>query len=164
MGYKLFVMDVDGTLTDGKIYMSGQGEIYKVFDIKDGYGIKHILPQMGIEPAIITGRKSDIVQRRTEELGIKLLYQDVTDKLQVLERLAEKYDCTLNEVVYVGDDINDLQCMVNVGFSACPADAHKEVKDVARYVADRSGGNGMVREVIDYLYARKGELYEDNDR
>lgn len=150
--YKLFVMDVDGTLTDGKIYMSGQGEIYKVFDIKDGYGIKHILPKTGLIPAIITGRKSDIVQKRAEELGVELLYQNIADKLCVLKKLVKEHGYSLDEVIYVGDDINDLQCLLSAGFSACPADAEKEVRNVVNYVAARNGGDGAIREIIDYLH------------
>lgn len=157
MKYKLFVMDVDGTLTDGKIYMSDAGEMCKVFDIKDGYGIKHILPQMGIEAAIITGRKSDIVQRRVEELGIELLYQGVTDKLSVLKEIVKERNCTLDEVVYIGDDINDIQCLRSVGFSACPADAIQKNKLEVDYVATKSGGNGAIREVIDYLNENGGK-------
>lgn len=151
MKYKLFVMDVDGTLTDGKIYMSAVGEMCKAFDVRDGYGIKHILPQMGIKPAIITGRKSDIVQRRAEELGIELLYQDVTDKLSILKKMAEEQECGLDEVIYMGDDCNDLMCMKKVGFCACPADAQEEVKNAADYIAVKGGGDGAVREAIDYL-------------
>ena len=151
MTYKLIVMDVDGTLTDGKIYMSAGGEAYKAFDIKDGYGIKHILPQMGIKPVIITGRISDIVRRRAEELEAKLLYQGVTDKLSVLEKIVKEQNCSLKEVIYVGDDINDLSCLEIVGFSACPANAHKDVKNVVNYAATLNGGNGAVREIIDYL-------------
>ncbi|MCM1231002.1 MAG: HAD hydrolase family protein [Ruminococcus flavefaciens] len=152
MKYELFVMDVDGTLTDGKIYMSGKGEMYKAFDIKDGYGIKHILPEMGIVPAIITGRESDIVQKRAEELGVELLYQKVADKLCVLKKLAKEHGCLLDEVIYVGDDINDLQCLLSAGFSACPADSAESVQNAADYVASRNGGDGAVREIIDYLY------------
>lgn len=157
MRYKLFVMDVDGTLTDGKIYMSGQGELYKAFDIKDGYGIKHILPQMGINAAIITGRESDIVQRRAKELGIDLLYQGVTDKLSVLKEIVKEQNCTLDEVVYIGDDMNDIQCLRNAGFSACPADAQQKIKLNVDYVATKSGGDGAIREIIDYLSVDGGK-------
>lgn len=155
MKYKLFVMDVDGTLTDGKIYMSGHGEIYKVFDIKDGYGIKYILPKIEIVPAIITGRTSDIVQKRAEELGVELLYQNVLDKLYVLKKLVREHGYSLDEVIYVGDDTNDLQCLLSAGFSACPADAEKEVRNVVNYVAARNGGDGAIREIIDYLYEER---------
>lgn len=150
--YKLFVMDVDGTLTDGKIHISAQGEAYKTFNIKDGYGIKHILPKIGLKPVIITGRKSDIVQRRAKELGVELLYQNVIDKLCVLKELAGDCGYKLDEIIYIGDDINDLQCLTNVGFSACPVDATAEVRDAVNYISTKKGGDGAVRELIDYLY------------
>ncbi len=149
--YKLFVMDVDGTLTDGKIYMSSSGEMFKAFDVKDGYGIRNILRIHNIETAIITGRESEIVKRRAEELNINYLYQGVEDKLICLKQLAEKVSCSLDDVVYIGDDVNDLSCMKKVGLSCCPADAHEKVKQVAKYVAKCKGGQGAVREVVDMI-------------
>lgn len=155
--YKLFAVDVDGTLTDGKIYFSSSGEAIKVFDVKDGYGLKNILKKNGIKTSIITGRCSEIVQRRAEELDIDFLYQGVEDKLGCLERLAEIISCSLGDVVYMGDDVNDLPCMEKAGLSCCPADAHEDVKRVAGYVAQRRGGQGAVREVIDMLMGKKIE-------
>ena len=90
MKIKLLVMDVDGTLTDGKIYMGAEGEMMKAFDVKDGYGIAHILPRLGITPVIITGRRSGIVERRCAELGITELYQGVRDKLEKLRELLHE--------------------------------------------------------------------------
>lgn len=156
MKYKLFVMDVDGTLTDGKIYMSDAGEMCKAFNIRDGYGIKHLLPKMGIKPVIITGRESGIVRKRAEELRIEFLYQNVTDKFSVLKEITEEYGCSLEEVIYVGDDLNDLECMKKAGLAACPADAQQEVQEVVDYVAKQEGGAGAVREVIDYLCKEQG--------
>ena len=150
--YKLFVMDVDGTLTDGKIYMSSGGEIFKAFDVKDGCGIKNILKEKGIKTVIITGRNSEIVRNRAEELEIDYLYQNVGNKLMCLEHLAKEIPCSLEEVVYIGDDINDLACLEKVGFSCCPADAHDDVKNVVKYVAKLKGGQGAVRECIDFIF------------
>lgn len=147
--YRLFVMDVDGTLTDGKIYMSPSGETFKAFDVKDGYGVKSILKKHNINTAIITGRRSEIVRRRAEELDIDYLYQGVEDKLSCLEQLMETVGCSFGEVVYVGDDVNDLPCMEKAGLSCCPADAHESVKKTVKYVAGRGGGQGAVREIID---------------
>ena len=152
MTYKLFVMDVDGTLTDGKIYMSSGGEIFKAFDVKDGCGIKNILKEKGIKTVIITGRNSEIVRNRAEELEIDYLYQNVGNKLMCLEHLAKEIPCSLEEVVYIGDDINDLACLEKVGFSCCPADAHDDVKNVVKYVAKLKGGQGAVRECIDFIF------------
>lgn len=153
--YKLFVMDVDGTLTDGKIYMSEEGEVFKAFNVKDGYAIKHILPKLGILPVIITGRKSEIVEKRAEELAIEYLYQGVNDKLSLLRQLIEKFGCSFEQVVYVGDDINDIPCMEGVGLAACTADAALEVKRTCHYVCTNNGGNGAVREVIDLIATEK---------
>ena len=155
------VMDVDGTLTDGKIYMSSQGESFKKFDIKDGYGIALLLPKMGIEPVIITARKSSIVQHRCEELGIKLLFQGEKDKLSALNRMLSNYNAekgtnyTLYNCVYMGDDIIDLPCMQAIreqgGLAVCPADAVFDVKSVCNYVCEKNAGSGAVRELIEWL-------------
>lgn len=155
--YRLFVMDVDGTLTDGKIYMSPGGEALKAFDIKDGYGIKNILKRYQIKTAIITGRESQIVQRRAEELDIDYLCQGVNDKLFCMEQLIENLGCNFENVVYVGDDVNDLPCMKKVGLSCCPSDAHESVKEVAKYVTQCRGGQGAVREVIDKIIEQEEE-------
>ncbi len=149
-------MDVDGTLTDGKIYMGNDGEIMKAFDIKDGYGIHDILPTLGITPIIITGRNSSIVQNRCKELGITLLFQGVSDKVGKLKDIIREQGSSPSEVAYVGDDLNDLQSMLyvknNGGLIGVPQDACKQVKEIATFVANAFGGNGAVREFIDYLF------------
>ena len=151
MKYKLLVMDVDGTLTDGKIYMGENGELFKTFDVKDGYAIRHMLPQMGIKSAIITGRKSDIVRKRAEELNIDYLYQGVTNKISCLLNMVEKMDIELEDVIYIGDDVNDLDCIDAVGFSACPRNAMNAVKKRVTVVIDECGGNGAVRKLIEMI-------------
>ena len=148
MKIKLLVMDVDGTLTDGKICMGENGEVMKAFNVKDGYAIAHMLPEMGIVPVIITGRKSKIVEKRAKELGITELYQGVRNKLAVLKEVAEKYAATPDEIAYIGDDINDQECIEYFGFTACPADAVEEVKRKVTYVCQSNGGEGAVREFI----------------
>ena len=148
---KMLVMDVDGTLTDGKIYIGPQGEVMKAFNVKDGYAIKHILPEMGIIPVIITGRTSAIVEYRAKELDITELYQGVTDKLAQLKKVAEKYQLTKNQIAYIGDDVNDLECIKYCGFSACPNDAVAEVKNSSLFVCYTNGGNGVICNAIDYL-------------
>lgn len=145
---KLLVMDVDGTLTDGKIYMGNNGEVMKAFDVKDGCGIKDILPTLGITPVIITGRVSQIVENRTKEIGITELHQGVRDKLAVLKEVAEKYNASQNEIAYIGDDINDLECIEYCGFTACPADAVDEVKKSVNYICEKDAGGGAIRELI----------------
>ena len=147
---KLLIMDVDGTLTDGRIYVGADGELMKAFDVKDGYGIIH-LEQHGITPVIITGRESEIVRKRASELGITELYQGVSDKLTQLKRIAEKYQAIPDEIAYIGDDLNDLDCIHYCGVTACPADALEDVKRCVDYVCNRNGGRGAVREFISLL-------------
>ena len=152
--FKYLIMDVDGTLTDGKIYMSNTGELMKAFNIKDGAGIHDILIPAGITPVIITGRTSDIVLNRCRELGITEVHQGVSNKIEKLITVIGGED-KLNTVAYIGDDINDLSCMKPVkeagGLVGCPADAVEKVKEMADYVAVRNGGDGAVRDFIEWL-------------
>ena len=158
---KFLVMDVDGTLTDGKIYMGNDGELFKAFDVKDGCGIKDILPQKQIIPVVITARESEIVQRRCKELGITDCCQGVREKIKKLEDIVTFYNMKekalyhLGNVAYVGDDILDIPCIKAVkaagGLTACPADAVRQVIDMVDFVAARNGGCGAVREVIEYI-------------
>lgn len=150
MSVKMLVMDVDGTLTDGCIYIGANGEVMKVFNVKDGYAIVH-LRQKGIEPVIITGRSSDIVKERARELGITELYQGISDKLDKLKEVAEKFQCTSDEIAYIGDDLNDLDCIQYCGVTGCPNDAVDEVKSQVKYVCQHDGGRGAVREFIDNI-------------
>ncbi len=158
---RFLVMDVDGTLTDGKIYMGQDGELFKAFDIKDGYGVKCILPEANIIPVVITARNSKIVENRCREVGVTELHQGKMDKLETLQQVLRTYseldhtEYSMANVAYVGDDLLDLQCMRPIkeagGFVACPNDAVDEVKAVANYVATKNAGNGAVREIIDRL-------------
>lgn len=157
---KLFVMDVDGTLTDGKIYMGNAGEVCKAFHIKDGMGIR-MLTDHGIIPAIITGRSSKIVENRAKELGIMELHQGVSDKVTVFLELLEKYHLEAKESAYIGDDINDLEVMASCGFSFAPADAVQEVKKQADFVLSARGGEGAVREAAEYILDADGGKQED---
>ena len=150
MDIRMLVMDVDGTLTDGKIYMSANGELMKAFNIKDGYAIAR-LKDYGITPVIITGRSSDIVKQRCSELGILELYQGIENKSYKLREVCNKFQLDLSQVAYIGDDLNDLSCMKICGFSACPSDAMKQVRERANYICEAKGGYGAVREFIDYL-------------
>lgn len=151
MKIKMLVMDVDGTLTDGHIYVGENGEVMKAFDVKDGYAIASLLPEMQIIPVIITGRKSRIVEKRAEELHISELYQNVDNKLEKLKDITEKYGLNRENVAYIGDDLNDAECMRYAHFSGCPIDAVNQVKEVAAYVCNNPGGRGAVREFIDEI-------------
>ena len=148
---KLFVMDVDGTLTDGKIYMGEKGEIMKALDVRDGYGIAHILPKLGIIPVIITGRESQIVASRAAELGITEVFQGVSDKPETLKQITKKYKCNSENIAYIGDDLNDLLCIEYCALTACPANAYWKVKKAVSYLCKSNGGCGAVREFIDFI-------------
>lgn len=157
---KYLVMDVDGTLTDGKIYMGNSGELCKCFNIKDGCGIHDIILPKGIKPIIITGRKSNIVLNRCREIGITDIYQGVENKIEVLCSVVSD----LSEVAYIGDDINDLSCMVPIkeagGIIGCPQNAAKKIIEIVDYVAKRDGGDGAVRDFIEWLVEENNNCNE----
>ena len=154
-------MDVDGTLTDGKIYMGNNGEVMKAFDIKDGCGIQNIVIPAGIIPVIITGRTSKILENRCKELGINNLYQGISNKIEKLDEILHQNNTlsgviyTYSTVAYIGDDINDLSCMEPIkkagGYVGCPADAAKEVLSIADFISKKNGGSGAVREFIEWV-------------
>lgn len=148
---RLFVMDVDGTLTDGKIYMSNTGEIFKVFSVKDGYAIKNMLPQMNILPVIITGRSSKILELRCMELSVKFLYQNIQNKVDILDKLLKELKLTFSNVAYIGDDLNDLECMKLAAIRGCPNDAAPEIVELSDFISVKNGGAGAVRDFVEWL-------------
>ena len=152
---KMLLLDVDGILTDGRITYSSDGTETKSFDVKDGQGLK-MIQRAGIEVGIITGRQSTIVEHRAEELGIKILYQGVKDKLVPFREILEKYRLNEEEIAYVGDDIVDLPILLKVGFSATVADALLDVKNNVHYVATLAGGRAAVREICDLILQESG--------
>ena len=154
MRIKYLVLDVDGTLTDGRVYIGDHGEIMKSFDIKDGYGLANLLPAYNITPIIITGRFSNIVDNRCKELHITKVYQGIANKLEKLQSIFCELKASPNEALYVGDDINDLDCMRYCGYCACPADAIECIKKNCDFVASKPGGRGAVREIIDWIIAK----------
>ena len=151
---KLFVMDVDGTLTDGKINIGANGELFKSFNVKDGYAIKRI-HDCGCKTCILTSRYSSIVQNRSEELSIDFVIQGSNSKKESLLQIAKEYNFLPEEIGYIGDDINDIECMRFSGYSACPKDSITLVASVSKYVCKNNGGEGAVREFIDYLISKK---------
>lgn len=150
---RMLVMDVDGTLTDGKIYIGEHGEIFKAFNVKDGYRLNS-LEKYNILPVIITGRNSAILSRRAAELNIREVHQGVDNKLELLNKIISKYNLRYENVAYIGDDINDIECMEACYFKACPADAVQEVNRIVDYVCKSNGGDGAVRELIDLLIVK----------
>lgn len=152
---RYLIMDVDGTLTDGKIYMGSTGEVMKAFNVKDGCGIHDLLIPNGIIPVIITGRESVILKNRCAELGITQLYQGVQDKRIVLEKLVTESHVSYSNIAYIGDDINDWSCMSIIkeesGILGCPTDSAKRIIEISDFVASEKGGEGAVREFIEWL-------------
>jgi len=147
---KLIILDVDGCLTDGSIVYSSEGVETKAFNVKDGLGIATWI-RMGHQVGIITGRKSSIVQKRAEELGIQHLYQGVKDKEAVLTKLLEKLELSFEEVAVIGDDLNDFNMLRLAGRSFTPNNGVKEVQEIVDTTLQKSGGEGAVREMIDTL-------------
>ena len=147
---RLMIFDVDGVLTDGRLYFGPQGEALKAFDSLDGHGVK-LLAQAGVQTAVITGRQSEIVAARTRELGIGHVYQGQSDKLHAFADLLARTGLPAEAVGYMGDDWPDLPVMARAGFAAAPANAHPEVAQCAHWVAQARGGRGAVREVCDAL-------------
>ena len=149
------VLDVDGVLTDGGMHFSASGELYKRFNIQDGLGLT-LLKNIGVSIAIITGRESEIVKRRMEDLGIQHVYQGVKRKYDALEALLKRENSALSEVMYMGDDLPDLKVMSTVKVSVAPSNAHVEARRIATWVTAAPGGQGAVREVCDALARAKG--------
>ncbi|MBF4805780.1 MAG: HAD-IIIA family hydrolase [Pseudoleptotrichia goodfellowii] len=152
---KLILLDVDGTLTDGGIYRENKGEELKKFNVKDGYIIVNS-QKVGIDFGIITGRESELVKIRSEELKIKYLYQGISDKTLILEEIMEKTLLKKDEIAYMGDDLNDLNIMKKVGLKGAPQDAVPEVKEVADFVSSKNGGDGAVREFTEFILKKDG--------
>lgn len=151
---KLIVLDVDGTLTDGGVYIDSNGIETKKFNIKDGGGIA-LATRAGYVFMILTGRKSYCVEKRAQELKIKYLFQGVDNKIGVLEAFMKEHSLLPENVAYMGDDFYDLDCMKQVGFVACPSDAMSCVKEVADFVASHDGGYGAVRDFCELLLTYK---------
>ncbi|MGB0909683.1 MAG: KdsC family phosphatase [Nitrospirales bacterium] len=152
---RLLALDVDGVLTDGGMYYGEAGEEFKKFQTRDGMGIK-LLQAEGFLTAIVTGEKTQIVKRRAQKLGIPEVHQGIQDKLAVLKGLVTKYGLTFDQVAYMGDDVNDLEALCEVGFSGAPADCMEPVRQVVHYICRRKGGEGAVREVTDLILSARG--------
>jgi len=152
---RLMVLDVDGVLTDGRLYFGPQGEALKVFDVRDGHGIKMLLAH-GIAVAILSARSSAIVEARARELGITHVLQGQSDKEQGFTDLLLETALTAADCGYAGDDLPDLPVLRAVGFAATVADACDEVKAIAHWIAPRPGGSGAVRALAEYVLRAKG--------
>ena len=151
---KLLVLDVDGVLTDGRLYYGPHGEVMKAFDVRDGYGIRR-WHETGGRSAIISGRKSEIVETRARELGIEFVFQDRDDKANAFAELKTVAGASAEECCFVGDDSLDVPVMEEVGLAIAVADAHDDARAAAHLVTAHRGGRGAVREVTDLLISSR---------
>jgi 3-deoxy-D-manno-octulosonate 8-phosphate phosphatase (KDO 8-P phosphatase) len=147
---RLLIVDIDGVLTDGGLQFDNRGEEYKTFNSLDGHGIRMML-ENGIEVAVITGRKSEIVEHRMRDLGVRQIYQGYRDKLPAFEKLLQDSGLAPDQVAYIGDDLPDLPIMQRVGFAVAVQNAHSFVKQNCDWITDTPGGKGAVREATDFI-------------
>ncbi|MGI9264419.1 MAG: KdsC family phosphatase [Gammaproteobacteria bacterium] len=157
---RLAIFDVDGVFTDGRLFFTSEGEEIKVFSVRDGLGVKR-LQAAGVEVAVISGRASDALTLRMEELGISRHFQGDHDKLPLLRRLLEEMKVSADEVAYMGDDLPDLAVMREIALPAAPSDAVEEVLAASRWVSTRPGGHGAVREFCEYIVASRPSRAKD---
>jgi 3-deoxy-D-manno-octulosonate 8-phosphate phosphatase (KDO 8-P phosphatase) len=156
---KLLILDVDGVLTDGRLFFDNEGNEYKSFHARDGHGIK-LLRQTGVDVAVISGRKSNMVALRMKNLGIELVYQGHENKRSAFMEIIEKTGLTPEQAAHVGDDLLDLPIMVRVGFAIAVNDANFAVKQYADWCTTLPGGQGAVREVCDFIMQAQGSFEE----
>ncbi len=147
---RLFATDVDGVLTDAGMYYAESGDEWKKFNTRDGMGIK-LLQKAGIITAIVTQERTKLVARRAEKLTIPEVHQGVMDKLSLVREMAARHGLSLEQVAYIGDDINDMETLKAVGFSATPADGMPRVAAVVDYICAKKGGEGAVREIVEMI-------------
>ena len=159
MAIRCLALDVDGVLTKGEIVYTSSGEEIKAFHAKDGLGLA-LAHRMGLQTAIITGRTSSMVERRAKELKISHIQMGSHNKSAGLQELLHTLELEAHEVAYMGDDLNDLGIMSKVGLAMTPLDGAPEIKEVAHHICQAKGGEGAVREAVEYILKREG-LWED---
>ena len=156
---KILIMDVDGVMTDGRIIINDDGRETKNFDVRDGHGIK-LVQRYGIEVALLTGRQSEVVKHRANELGITEVHQKIFNKKEVFAEILQKNNLNAYQAAFIGDDIIDIPVLKEAGFSATVADAIDIVKKTVDYVTKKKGGRGAVREVCEMLLQAQGRWPE----
>jgi YrbI family 3-deoxy-D-manno-octulosonate 8-phosphate phosphatase len=156
---KFVLTDNDGVLTDTGVYYSSKGEELKKYSIRDGMGVERLKKICGIKTGIISGEKSKSLQRRAQKLEITELYLGVKDKMKSLKKILNKHKLTSENIAYIGDDVNDLEVLNSVGFSACPKDAILEIRTVTDYICNNLGGHGAFREMAELIISIQ-TLYE----
>jgi 3-deoxy-D-manno-octulosonate 8-phosphate phosphatase (KDO 8-P phosphatase) len=159
MNIKIVVLDVDGTMTDGGIYIDNNRVETKKFSIKDGAGIL-LAQKMGIDFMILTGRRSNCVEQRAYELKVKYVIQEIHNKSSYLKQFMDENNISRDEIAYIGDDLNDLPAMRIAGYCACPLDAATEVKNYCDITLSLKGGEGVVREFVEILLKNRDQWEE----
>jgi 3-deoxy-D-manno-octulosonate 8-phosphate phosphatase (KDO 8-P phosphatase) len=163
LGHIRFVaLDVDGVLTDGKLFILPEGQALRGFNIKDGYAIQ-LAVRMGLEIAIVSGSGDEAVYSRFSKLGVRHIFLGVKDKKSTLNSLLDSISMQKSDVLFMGDDLPDLAVMQSVGLAACPADAASEIKKIAHYVSPLNGGNGCVRDVLEKILKLQDKWDTDTD-
>ncbi|MCM1300980.1 MAG: HAD hydrolase family protein [Alistipes senegalensis] len=156
-----FVFDVDGVMTDGGIIPTADGDFIRRYNAKDGYALAYAV-KMGYKVCVITGGRGQLLERRLRMLGIHRYYTDCMDKITTLRNYLAEEGLDPAHVIYMGDDIPDLDCMREVGIPVCPADAAAEVLEVSRYVSEFNGGAGAVRDIIEQVLRARGDWARDS--
>ena len=151
---KIVLTDVDGVLTDGGMYYSSEGDVMKKFHVRDGMGVT-LLRKNHILTVIITKEKNKIVKRWAAKMKIKRVYDGILNKELIIDSVCKSFKVSADEIAYIGDDVNDLQLMKRVGFSATPKDGIKQAKQIADYICKSKGGEGVVREIADLILSNK---------
>ena len=153
---RYWVIDVDGTMTDGSLYYDNNGNELKKFNTRDGAGF-FMAHAAGMQIIVLTGRECKATERRVEELGADYLFQNVKNKKRFLQEFMEKENISKEEIAYIGDDLVDLPAMRLVNFIACPKDACREVREISDFISEIKGGYGVVSDVVSYVLKQRGE-------
>jgi len=156
---QLIIFDIDGVLTNGTLFIGDDGQEYKAFNSKDGHGIRMLI-ECGIQAAIITGRKSNVVKHRMHDLGVEIVFQGYRDKRPAFKELLQKTGLAPEQIAYMGDDVVDLPVMTQVGMAIAVQDAHPFVLQHADYVTEKPGGCGAAREAIETILQAQGKLQD----
>lgn len=154
---KLVITDVDGVLTDGGMYYTAKGDSMKKFHVRDGMGVA-LLRSDNVPTIIVTKEQTRIVKQWAKKMKIKKLFDGIQDKKKVLQQICNEFKVKENETAYIGDDINDVDLLKSVGFSACPNDAIDVVKNNSDYVCSKKGGEGVLREVAEIILSAKAKM------
>ena len=156
---ELVIFDIDGVMTDGRLYFDNHGGEIKAFHSLDGHGLR-MLQECGVRVAVITGRQSELVQHRMNDLGVSLLYQGYRDKTPAFAALMKEVGLEKHQVTYVGDDVVDLPIMSQLDFAIAVQNAHPFVKQHAHWITEHKGGRGAVRDVCELILEARGQLHD----